>query len=110
MYAIIHQGGRQYRVAPGDVIQIDKLGVEKGDQIDLDNVLMVSDGDSIEVGTPRLNGFKVTAQVLREGRGEKIRIYKYKRRKGFSRTQGHRQDFTEVKVLSLVKDGQPLGE
>lgn len=110
MYAIIHQGGRQYRVAPGDVIQIDKLGVEKGAEIDLDNVLMVSDGEMIEVGAPRLNGFIVRAKVLREGRGEKIRIYKYKRRKGFSRTQGHRQDFTEVKVLSLVKDGQTLGE
>ena len=110
MYAILKQGGRQYRVSPGDVIQIDKLGAEKGTELDLDGVLMISDGDSVEVGAPRCDDFRVTAKVLREARGKKITVYKFKRRKGYARTQGHRQDFTEVKITGITKGGQPVAE
>jgi len=108
MYAILHQGGRQYRVSPGDIIQIDLLGAVKGDEVELGNVLMLSNGDDLTVGEPRLTDYSVKARVLREARGRKITVFKYKRRKGYSKKQGHRQDFTEVQITGIVKNGQPI--
>ncbi len=108
MYAILRQGGRQYRVSPGDIIQIDLLGATKGDEVELDNVLMLNDGDGLSVGEPRVADCSVKARVLREARGRKITVFKYKRRKGYAKKQGHRQDFTEVQITGIVKNGQTL--
>jgi large subunit ribosomal protein L21 len=94
MYAILRQGGRQYRVSPGDIIQID--------------VLMLNDGSGLSVGEPRVADCSVKARVLREARGRKITVFKYKRRKGYAKKQGHRQDFTEVQITGIVKNGQTL--
>jgi large subunit ribosomal protein L21 len=108
MYAILRQGGRQYRVSPGDIIQIDLLGATKGDEVELDNVLMLNDGSGLSVGEPRVADCSVKARVLREARGRKITVFKYKRRKGYAKKQGHRQDFTEVQITGIVKNGQTL--
>ncbi len=108
MYAILKQGGRQYRVSPGDIIQVDKLDVEKGAEIELDGVLMVGDADMLEVGAPVLDDFKVQAKVLRNDRGRKITVFKFKRRKGYHKKQGHRQDFTELRVTAITKSGEPI--
>lgn len=108
MYAILRQGNHQYRVAPGDIIQVEKLDVDKGDRIELDEVLALNDGQSTEVGSPCVADAHVTARVLRNGRGKKVIVYKFKRRKGYSKKQGHRQDFTEIQILGLHKSGQEL--
>lgn len=105
MYAILKQGGRQYRVAPGDVIQLDLLPVEKGAEVELEGVLMVGDGEMIEVGAPRCDDFKVKAKVLRNARGRKLVVFKFRKRKGFQKKQGHRQDFTELKITAITKGG-----
>lgn len=108
MYAILRQGGRQYRVSPQDVIQIEKVDAEQGAELDLEDVLMISNGDDLQIGSPRVNDAKVTAKVLRQGRGKKVIVYKFKRRKGYEKRQGHRQDFTEVQITGIYKDGQAL--
>ena len=101
MYAVIESGGKQYRVAPGDVIEVEKLEVGEGDEVALDRVLMVSDGEQVRVGTPVLSGAKVTAKVKSHGRGEKIRVFKLRRRKNYRRTQGHRQYYTQIEITSI---------
>jgi len=103
MYAVIKQGGRQYKVSEGDVIQIDKVGAEKADEIELSNVLLLHDGENLTVGTPSVEGASVKAKVLREDRAKKVTVFKFKRRKGYKKTQGHRQDFTEVKITGISK-------
>ncbi len=109
MYAVIRQGSHQYRVAPGDIIQIEKVDAEKGDAIVLDDVLMLSTGgDSIEFGEPRLGNVEVKARVLRQARGPKVIVYKFKRRKGYERRQGHRQSFTEVQITGVLRDGSEV--
>ncbi len=108
MYAILKQGGRQYRVSPGDVIQVDKLEAEKGAEIELDGILMVGDDEMREVGAPVLDDFKVKAKVLRSDRGRKVTVFKFKRRKGYHKKQGHRQDFTELKITAITKGGEPI--
>jgi len=108
MYAILRQGGHQYRVTTGDIIQIEKSAAEAGETIDLEDVLMLSAGESLEIGSPRVTGAKVTAQVLREGRGKKIVVYKFKRRKGSKTRQGHRHDFTEVKITGIYRNGHEV--
>jgi len=100
MYAVIQTGGKQYRVSVGDKLKVESLEAEAGSTIELDNVLMVADGEDVQVGSPLLET-KVTAKVTGHGRGEKILVYKMKRRKNYRRTQGHRQNFTEVEVLSI---------
>lgn len=96
MYAIIETGSKQYRVAEGDVIQVEKLHVEEGKEITLDRVLMVSDGQEVKVGAPVIDGAKVTATVQGHGRGKKIIVYKHK--KNYHKKQGHRQDFTRLHI------------
>lgn len=108
MYAIVRQGNHQYRVQPGDVIQIEKIDAEKGDEVQLEEVLLVHDGQKLEFGTPVVGGAAVKAKVVRVGRGKKVVVYKFKRRKGYSKKQGHRQSFTEVRITGLVRDGKEL--
>ena len=101
MYAVIKTGGKQYKVAPGDLLRVEKLDAKKGDAVEISEVLMVSDGDKMSVGKPMLSNAKVTAEVMGEGRGEKLLIFKHRRRKGFRKTIGHRQDFTTLKVKEI---------
>ena len=101
MYAVIQSGGKQYRVGVGDVIRVEKLDVPAGDSVDLNEVLMVGDGDDVKVGSPTLAGSSVTAKVKAHGRGEKIRIIKFRRRKHYRKTAGHRQDYTELEITGI---------
>ena len=102
MYAVIKTGGKQYRVAPGENIKIEQIPADVGAQIVLDQVLMVSDGDAVTLGTPLVAGAKVSATVLGHGRGEKVKIFKMRRRKHYQKTQGHRQNYTEIRVDSIA--------
>ena len=101
MYAVVETGGKQYRVAIGDKLMVEKLDAEEGADIQLDRVLMVCDGAKVEVGSPMLDGTAVGAKVLIQGRGKKIKIYKFKRRTKYRRTQGHRQSFTQLEITSI---------
>lgn len=100
MYAVIKTGGKQYRVAVGDKLKVESLQAEEGDQITLDNVLMIADGENIEVGTPTV-GKTVEAKVLGNGRGKKLRIVKFRRRQNSRTRTGHRQNFTELEITSI---------
>ena len=102
MYAVIKTGGKQYRVAPGEKIKIEQIPADVGAQIVLDQVLMVSDGDAVTLGNPLVSGAKVSATVLGHGRGVKVKIFKLRRRKHYQRTQGHRQNYTEIRVDSIA--------
>lgn len=102
MHAVIQTGGKQYRVAKGDVLRVEKLDAEAGSKVEIKEVLLVSDGETVKVGTPFVSGSKVTAEVTEHGRGEKIEIIKFKRRKKYRRKQGHRQDYTELKITGLT--------
>ncbi|MGF1571589.1 MAG: 50S ribosomal protein L21 [Sumerlaeia bacterium] len=108
MYAVIKQGGRQYKVSPGDIIQIDLIEAEKGSEVELTNVYMLHDGENLQIGKPVVEGVAVQANVVRTGKGRKIIVYKYKRRQGYHKKQGHRQDFTEVRVKSISRNGAEL--
>ncbi len=101
MYAVIKTGGKQYKVAAGDKLKVESLVAEVGAQVSFDDVLMVANGDSHKFGAPKLAGATVSAEVLKHGRGDKIRIVKHRRRKNYHREQGHRQNFTEVKILAI---------
>ena len=103
MYAVIKTGGKQYRVAPGEKIKIEQIPADVGAQIVLDQVLMVSDGDAVTLGTPLVAGAKVSATVLGHGRGDKVKIFKLRRRKHYQKTQGHRQSYTEVRIDDIVQ-------
>lgn len=102
MYAVIQTGGKQYKVATGDVITVEKLSGEAGATIELDHVLMIGEGDAAAVGAPLVEGAKVVATVLEQTRADKILVFKKKRRKKYRRTQGHRQDITVLRVTDLV--------
>jgi large subunit ribosomal protein L21 len=101
MYAVIKTGGKQYRVAAGDKFKVEKLEADVGAEITFDQVLMVADGDNIKVGAPMLSGAAVRATVVSHGRGDKVRIFKMKRRKHYRKSQGHRQHFTEVQISGI---------
>jgi len=101
MYAVIKAGGKQYRVAPGENIKIEQVQADVGATIVLDQVLMVADGEAVKVGTPTVAGAKVSATVVSHGRGPKIRIFKMRRRKHYQKTQGHRQNYTEIRVDAI---------
>ena len=99
MYAVFRTGGKQFRAEPGTRLRIPSLDVEPGDSVVFDQVLLAGDSDdAVHVGTPTLEGASVKAEVIRHGRGKKIIVFKRKRRKGYRRKQGHRQDFTEIRV------------
>ncbi len=99
MYAVFRTGGKQFRVEPGARLRIPSLDVEPGDSVTFDQVLLAGDGDeTVQVGAPTVEGASVKAEVIRHGRDRKIIVFKRKRRKGYRRKQGHRQDFTEIRV------------
>ncbi|HYN77669.1 MAG TPA: 50S ribosomal protein L21 [Lamprocystis sp. (in: g-proteobacteria)] len=101
MYAVILTGGKQYRVSEGDTLKVEKLVAEAGANVELDRVLMVADGDSVQVGKPYLDGGKVTATVKAHGRAAKVHIVKFRRRKHHLKRQGHRQWFTEIQITGI---------
>lgn len=101
MYAVIKTGGKQYRVAEGETLRVEKLKADEGATVDFDQVLLVGAGDDVKIGAPLVEGGKVSAEVVRHGRGDKIEIIKFKRRQNYKRKQGHRQDFTEVKITGI---------
>ncbi|MCZ6709057.1 MAG: 50S ribosomal protein L21 [Gammaproteobacteria bacterium] len=101
MFAVFASGGKQHRVTEGEVIRIERLAVEPGEEVVFDKVLMVADGDQVSVGTPFVDGGKVTAEVIGNDRGKKINVLKFKRRKDYLRRQGHRQWFTELKITGI---------
>ena len=101
MYAIIETGGKQYRVAEKDKLTVEKLNAKAGETVELDRVLLVADGDTLNFGAPVVDGAKVTAKVLGQIRGTKIKVFKKKRRKGYVRTQGHRQALTQISVEKI---------
>ena len=100
MYAIIATGGKQYKVSEGDIITIEKLGVEAGEKVTFDQVLVVG-GDDLKVGDPTVAGVTVEASVVKEGRAKKVIVYKYKRKTGYHKKNGHRQAFTQVKIEKI---------
>ncbi|RDU23036.1 50S ribosomal protein L21 [Anaerosacchariphilus polymeriproducens] len=100
MYAIIATGGKQYKVSEGDIINIEKLGVLAGETVTFDQVLAVNDGNLV-VGEPIVPNATVTASVVKEGRGKKVIVYKYKRKSGYHKKNGHRQSFTQVKIEKI---------
>lgn len=103
MYAVFRTGGKQFRAEPGTRLRIPSLDAEPGDSVVFDQVLLAGDGEeSVKVGAPTVDGASVKAEVLRHGRGDKIIVFKRKRRKGYRRKQGHRQDFTEIRVEEVA--------
>jgi large subunit ribosomal protein L21 len=98
MYAVIRTGGKQYKVAAGGKLKVESLAAEVGSEIVIDDVLMIADGDDIKVGAPVVAGASVKATVLSHGRGDKVMIYKMRRRKHYRKTQGHRQNYTEIRI------------
>ncbi len=101
MYAVVETGGKQYRVEPGETIKVESLDAEVGGTVELDRVLMVVDGEDIRVGRPVLDAATVSATVVEHGRGKKVRVFKMKRRTGYRRTQGHRQNYTALEVTAI---------
>ena len=100
MYAIIATGGKQYKVSEGDIITIEKLGIEAGEKVTFDQVLAVS-GDDLKIGNPTVDGATVDATVVKEGRGKKVIVYKYKRKTGYHKKNGHRQSYAQVKIEKI---------
>jgi len=101
VYAVIESGGKQHRVEKGEILQLEKLDAATGDKVKFDKVLLVGEGESVKIGKPYVQGGQVTAEVLKEGRGDKIKIIKFNRRKHYKRQQGHRQWYTEVEVQKI---------
>lgn len=101
MYAIIATGGKQYKVAEGDKVRIEKIEAEVGSQVEFDQVLMIG-GESSKIGDPTVSGAKVTAEVTAQDKAKKVVVYKYKPKKGFHKKNGHRQCYTEVEIKSIV--------
>jgi large subunit ribosomal protein L21 len=101
MYAVVETGGRQYRVQTGDTIEVERLSGDVGETVELSAILMVGEGAEVTLGTPTLDMARVTAEILAHKRGDKITIFKYKRRKGYRRKQGHRQSLTSLKITDI---------
>ena len=108
MYAVIETGGKQYRVSPGQTVEVELLPAEPGGEVALERVLLVSTGENTLVGTPTVAGAVVTGTVVREGRGDKIIVFKYHNKKRYRRTQGHRQDYTYLTVTDIQAEGKSL--
>jgi large subunit ribosomal protein L21 len=102
MYAVIKTGGKQYKVAPGEKLKVEQIPADVGAQVILDQVLMVGEGESVRLGQPIVVGATVTATVVAQGRGEKVKIFKMRRRKHYQKHQGHRQNYTELKIEAIV--------
>jgi large subunit ribosomal protein L21 len=102
MYAVIKTGGKQYRVAAGEKIKVEQIPADIGSEVVLDQVLMVANGDDVTMGTPLVGGATVKVKVVSHGRGEKVHIYKMRRRKHYRKSQGHRQSYTEIEILGIA--------
>ena len=102
MYAVIKTGGKQYRVASGEKLKIEQIPADIGSEIVLDQVLMIADDEAVTVGTPLVSGATVKATVLTHGRGEKVQIFKMRRRKHYQKHQGHRQNYTEIRIDGIA--------
>ena len=102
MYAVVKTGGKQYRVAAGDKLKVEQIPADVGAEVILDQVLMVGEGESVRLGQPILSGASVKATVVSHGRGEKVKIFKMRRRKHYQKHQGHRQGYTELKIDAIV--------
>jgi large subunit ribosomal protein L21 len=103
MYAIIRTGGKQYRVKSGEQLRVEAIPAEVGATVSLEEVLLVGTGDAVKVGAPLVSGAKVKATVVSHGRGDKVRIFKLRRRKHYQKTQGHRQSYTELRIDDIVQ-------
>ncbi|MDN3699420.1 MULTISPECIES: 50S ribosomal protein L21 [Vibrio] len=101
MYAVFQSGGKQHRVSEGQTLRLEKLDVETGATVEFDKVLLIANGEEISVGAPLVEGGKITAEVVQHGRGDKVKIVKFRRRKHSRKQQGHRQWFTEVKITGI---------
>jgi len=101
MYAVIKTGGKQYKVAPGEKLKIEQIPADVGSQVVLDQVLLVANGDAVTVGKPLVTGAKVAATVVAQGRHDKVRIFKMRRRKHYMKRQGHRQNYTEIQIDAI---------
>lgn len=101
MFAVIKTGGKQYRVTEGEVVNVEKLEGEVGANVEISEVLSVGEGEGLKVGTPLVAGAKVTAEIVEQGKGKKLIVFKKKRRKGFAKKQGHRQLFTSIKIQAI---------
>jgi large subunit ribosomal protein L21 len=108
MYAVIETGGKQYRVSPGQTVEVELLPAEPGSEVALERVLLVSTGEKTLVGSPTVAGARVMTTVVREGRGDKIIVFKYKSKKRYRRTQGHRQDYMYLLVTDIQAEGKSL--
>ena len=106
MYAVVKTGGKQYRVSKDDVILVEKLAADKGAAVELDQVLMLDDGKEAQIGTPLVDGARVAATVLDQTRGDKVIVFKKKRRKDYKRTKGHRQHLTVLRITDILAKGQ----
>ncbi len=102
MYAVVKTGGKQYKVAPGEKLKIEQIPADVGAEVILDQVLMVGEGETVRLGQPNVAGATVKATVVAHGRGEKIRIFKMRRRKHYQKHQGHRQNYTELQIDAIV--------
>lgn len=101
MYAVIESGGKQHRVVEGEILKLEKLEAATGEKVSFDKVLMVGEGESVKIGAPYVEGSKVTAEVVSQGRAKKVTILKFRRRKHHMKHQGHRQWYTEVKITGI---------
>ena len=101
MYAVVKTGGKQYKVAEGQYLKVEKLDGNEGDNVELDQVLMIADGDNLKIGSPMIDGGKVTARIKSHGRGKKIEIMKFRRRKHHQKKTGHRQYYTEIEITAI---------
>jgi large subunit ribosomal protein L21 len=101
MYAVVKTGGKQYRVSAGEKLRIEQIAADVGAEIVLDEVLLVANGDDLKMGTPVVSGAAVTAKVVSHGRGDKVRIFKMRRRKHYRKSQGHRQNYTEIEIVGI---------
>ncbi len=101
MYAVVKTGGKQYRVSAGEKLRIEQIPADIGSQVVLNEVLVVADGENVTTGAPFVSGASVTAKVVAHGRGDKVRIFKLRRRKHYRKSQGHRQNYTEIEITGI---------
>jgi large subunit ribosomal protein L21 len=102
LFAIIQTGGKQYRVSPGDVLRVERLSGERGEEVVLDQVLLVADGPDLRIGQPLVEGARIQGIILRQGKAKKIIVFKKKRRKNYRRKQGHRQLYTALQIKEII--------
>ena len=103
MYAVIESGGKQHRVITGELLKLEKIDLPEGKSFDFDKVMLIAEGEDVEIGTPYLEGGKVSAEVISHGRAKKINIVKFTRRKQYRKQAGHRQSYTEVKITDISR-------